>query len=496
MDRNRLIRIPLAVNLDTQASTGVFSRGAYLRNAQVRARYNQDVYVTQRPGVLMLEDASDKVSTRTGRGIYYWDTTGSLYFVNGNTLYRNTYSNPIGTLDDNTQRVYLVALGDYLVVTSPQSGTAWVVTPENTVTKITDPDFPTTLAGGAVTLDGYLFVMDTEATLYQSDRDDPTSWNALNFITAEREPDGGVFLAKHHNSLVAVGTRTVEFFYDAANPQGSVLNRRDDVFFSLGAVDHNGYAENGDSLIFVGNDRSGSLSVYLLADLTLTKISTPVVDSYLTDSYYNRGKGFLCAIQGALGKTFYCVTTTTPDNSDTTLVYDVEAQLWYVWDTQILNHSDLSLVGTTVAEFPCSLMRNGDRVRLSYNDTTADYTVSSYYVEQGYLEEGYLSDGTSANQSPILMECVTYPVDSGSRTYKFMHSVELVNNNQSDPASMTLGITDDNYNSYREYPLPLMGRRKLSRLGRYSNRALRLKYSGAVPLQLSFLEACVDDGEF
>ena len=41
---------------------------------------------------------------------------------------------------------------------------------------------------GIVYLDSYFFVMDTNAVIYNSALNDPTTWDALDIITAEKEP--------------------------------------------------------------------------------------------------------------------------------------------------------------------------------------------------------------------------------------------------------------------------------------------------------------------
>ena len=90
-----------------------------------------------------------------------------------------------------------------------------------TVTDSTHFDYevtgtPTTPATGTITatggrttvpgveyLDGYFFVMDANAVIYNSGLNDPTSWGALDFIMAAIEPGGGVALAKSQNYLIA-----------------------------------------------------------------------------------------------------------------------------------------------------------------------------------------------------------------------------------------------------------------------------------------------------
>ena len=77
-----------------------------------------------------------------------------------------------------------------------------------TVTKITDADYPATTVRGIAYLDGTYYVMTPDAKIYGSDLNSPTSWTALNFLVAQMEPDGGVYLGRILNYIVAFGTYT------------------------------------------------------------------------------------------------------------------------------------------------------------------------------------------------------------------------------------------------------------------------------------------------
>jgi hypothetical protein len=106
--------------------------------------------------------------------------------------YNGTYT--VATVADSTHFTYTFAGG-----TSPATGTI-------------------TAVGGAVTvpgivfLDGYFIVMDTEATIYTSAINDASSWNALDFITAQIEPGAGKALAKSQNYVIAFKQWSTEFF--------------------------------------------------------------------------------------------------------------------------------------------------------------------------------------------------------------------------------------------------------------------------------------------
>ena len=105
------------------------------------------------------------------------------------------------------------------------TGTAYTFT-GTAATGISDVDYPTLTTRGIAYLDGTYYVMEPDGTIRNSlaAADDPTSWPTDGFISAEFEPDTGVYLGKALNYVVAFGQWTTELFWDAANPTGSPLS--------------------------------------------------------------------------------------------------------------------------------------------------------------------------------------------------------------------------------------------------------------------------------
>jgi len=65
---------------------------------------------------------------------------------------------------------------------------AWVYD-GTTMTQVTDPDYPASTVPGVVYLDGTIYVMNSQGVIFGSDLNNPTSWSALNFISANSEAD-------------------------------------------------------------------------------------------------------------------------------------------------------------------------------------------------------------------------------------------------------------------------------------------------------------------
>ena len=70
--------------------------------------------------------------------------------------------------------------------------------------QVTDADYPGNTCRGTAYLDGRVFVMAPNGDIYQSADGDFTSWNALEFIGADIEPDKGMYLAKWNSYIMAL----------------------------------------------------------------------------------------------------------------------------------------------------------------------------------------------------------------------------------------------------------------------------------------------------
>jgi len=109
--------------------------------------------------------------------------------------------------------------------------------PTTAGTEITSADFPTPHCPFPVFMDGYLFVAKSGTQdIYNSNLDDPALWTAGDYISAEMYPDKIVALSKNNNYIYALGSNSIEYFYDAAVATGSPLGRHDSAVQQFGAV--------------------------------------------------------------------------------------------------------------------------------------------------------------------------------------------------------------------------------------------------------------------
>lgn len=423
------------------------------------------VFATQRPSINIFEDASETVTDTLGRGIYYWNSVDARYIVNGDTVYKNDYSAPLAaTLTSGTERVEIFEVGGYLVILDTENNEGWTIAEgaSTTLVAISDLDFPPnqtpalTLAKGGAELNGKLYVYCTNGEIFESDVEDPTSYNILNFINSEVRADGGVCLFKHSDHLAAVGNRSLEFFYDNANPTGSTLNARQDVVHDIGTIAQNTYFGDANVSYFVGITESGDVSVYVLQNFAITKISNNDLDSFLTSAIITDGVKIVGSGFSAGGRGFYTITLYNVNSSVvnplTSLVFDASTQFWNIWELAHDGISNLPLIDwtrSTGTRAGNGILYNGDIVTVLDDFHPQDSIEAQIYVLADYVEPGYISD-TQATGNNIPIQIITGAGSFGTQDDKFMSRIRIKGTPTNDTELMFVQWSDegnDNYNN-------------------------------------------------
>ena len=250
--------------------------------------------------------SSDDASSSRGRGIVGFDGYGQLrvdedtYYYNGgsdtitggNSFYAEYLASFIRARDSGVNNLIIVNAGHTSTHASANHGNVWYV-PDSTTgaTRITDADMPgnngVSLTRGGAYLDGYLFLLDINGQIHNSNLNDITTWTATDFLTASSEPDYGIFLGKMGDNIVYIGTESIEFFYNAGNASGSPLSVRGDLSYNVGCEWPNTIIQIEDVIFFVGKNPGGNPTVYKLENFQLTRIGNDFIDRSLlnTSSY-------------------------------------------------------------------------------------------------------------------------------------------------------------------------------------------------------------------
>ena len=456
--------------------------------------------LSQRPSINITEVAV----TARGRAVYFWDQNNVLYILNNNTVFKNSYSGALGTLiTAGTRRCQFLQLNTLLILVDEQDNKAYTITTADSITAI-GGSFPSEIAHGGAILDGYFFAMDTDGVIWNSDLNDASTFSAGNSIDSEREEDGGIYLGKHHDHLVAFGERTIEFFYDNANPTNSPLNRREDIAYTTGCADGNSVWEEGDTIVFIGSELSTGLSVYVLENFQLSVISNSGLDALLTqsltrDGYEVFGSGF-----SANGHKFYIMTIhTTPSDitTEVTYVYDFKTKLWHEWETAINSLTNFPVIDWSIragqsVRSGTGILSNGDVIIVNNTFTPQDTIGASVYVSPtNYVDVGYITD-SSAVGTAMTMKVRFGQFDGETNNNKFMNYLKPRMNKTANAQTLTVLLSDDdnsNFITAGTIDTQFQGG-DLHRLGRFYRRNIELQYSGTEQLFLESLEVKIQVG--
>ncbi|GMR21485.1 MAG: hypothetical protein BMS9Abin36_2086 [Gammaproteobacteria bacterium] len=504
------MRIPAITDLHIKqfSGGGIIKMSSYAKNA-VYDKYpdSGNWYATQRPGINVFEDASAAVSDAKGRGVYYWNKVGKKYFVNNATVYQTSYSGSTMSITAGTERVYIFELGNYLIILDPENNEGWVINSSSptVIAAISDADFPPnagkTLAKGGAVINSKLFVGDTLGNINESSVSDPTAWNALSVRNAEVQPDGGVYIGEHHQHVVALGNRTLEFFYDDANPTGSSLSPRTDIDFSVGAVNLHSFWEEADLTFWVGNTASGGVSVYSLQNFIPTKISTNNIDTFLgsaitIDSVLLNGSGFQVG-----GRTYYVLTLyflSTTIAPTVTLVYELTSDRWYLWGLEQSGIDDFPVMNWTKAtstRLGEGILSNGDLITPADDNSPQDTIGASTVFETGVFEDGVFSS-TGFSGANINMQLVTGPQDFGNRKRKFQSEIWPVGTPTDTSTTLSIEVSDESDDTWQAARSVDVGGSddRLRRCGKFRQRNYRLTYADSEQYRIEGLETIERQG--
>ena len=468
------------------------------------------VYLTQRPSIDVFEDADTHVSDARGRALIYWDETTALYIMNNDTVYKSSQSNSISTTPTaGTKKCHFLVLGANMVLLDPENNQGFQISNSDTLTEITDTDFPPKqtpavgLAFGGAVLNNALYVLGENGTVYGSDSGDSTAWNSLNFLEASRDPDAGVFLGRHHDNIAAYGSSTIEFFYDAGNATGSPLSRRQDVSYQIGCASGESVWEEGDRSFFVGVNFSGAMGVYTLEQFAPRKVSTATLDSFLTQSIAREGFSVVGSGVAAHGHIFYFLTVYSVSGDivpSTTFVYDDTTGLWGDWETSINDITKLPIVDWTkrrgpIARFGEGILSNGDLITLNDNMVPTDTILAAIYMDTDYVDTGYVLD-SGASGTSITMKSRMGMTDNGTNLYKYPLSYRQVSDLTPNTQTLTLRWADESNASFTSgKSLDTSIYVKAYRNGRFRRRNHELEYSGSDIIRIEAIEAEIPVGD-
>lgn len=311
--------LPLVIrpeNRDTSPSKDARLINCYMEKGEEESEF----FIYKRVG--LLRDSRPPGANAAGCGLYNW--LGDQYSIFGPSFYKNGVL--VSTVD-STNGVYRFSscLGATPKLQLGNGVKAYNYDAGSGLVQITDGDFPAAFVKGWAYLDGTTYVMTTKAAIQGSAINDPTSWDPLNVIIAQIEPDGGVALNKQLVYTVAFKQWTTEIFYDAGNATGSPLGPVQGAKVNWGCVSQDSVQEMDGSLFWVATNRSGAVNIMMMDNLKAEVISTPSVERLLDNADFTTVYSFTFKNKG---HRFYVLTV---KNTNLTLVYDTVSRSWHQW---------------------------------------------------------------------------------------------------------------------------------------------------------------------
>ena len=248
-----------------------------------------------------------------GVGILAWATgAGTGWFLYSNAITTNfptfsgdTHTNTVidgiasttglypgqaisGTGIQAGTRIATITSSTAITVTLATTGTATVTITKQAISKIIDADFPSSV-NSVVAMNGRFFWGSSNGRISQSAINDPSSYTAGQYVTADYSGDQLLFIFKLGTYIVASGTfNTLQYYSYGQNSYGSVLNL-------VGTV--NGFQLPYNAPIYLSGESyciaqtsdstnaNEQLGLYKISGLGLQRVSNDLWSSIITGNF-------------------------------------------------------------------------------------------------------------------------------------------------------------------------------------------------------------------
>jgi hypothetical protein len=265
-----------------------------------------------------------------------------------------------------------------------------------------------------VYLDTYLVLVPYRSSdVYHSDPNDPYSWKATNFISADSFTSPIRAVARYNNYIVTFSDKDAELFYNNANQDGSTLSRHESFILQVGCYSQKAIIGTETILAWIGVSSSGAGAVWMLDGFEPKEIGTTWINRIVADNnsspIYN--SSFSMRISGHLLLVF--------NMSYNTLVFDIGLNVWYHWGTYGINSFEV------LSSFPFDYYAYDP----SYGQET-NYLMSRTEKElfniEWYNYTDYIPTYSTEESCPIVLKVMTPPIDFENRKTKFLHSLDII----------------------------------------------------------------------
>jgi len=249
---------------------------------------------------------------------------GKLYAVSGNKVFyiQDGNKTEIGTIYSSSGQVEISSNPTQLFVVDGSSG--YIVSLDtNTFSVIADGDFPSGTTTNVFCETYTICAIEDTQSIQISSQNDSSSWDSLDFTSAESFPDNVVRLGVLRRELYAFGTKSVEIF--ARDYSSSfAFSRLGNIFIEAGIYAPKSLARVKDIFCFLGQNEEGGNNIYIIQNYQLDEISTPAIHYALEKMTTTSDAIGFCYQQD--GGSFYCLVLPTEGKC---FAYDFSVKQWH-----------------------------------------------------------------------------------------------------------------------------------------------------------------------
>jgi len=401
--------------------------------------------------------------------------SNAVYFSALDTNYATSWAIPSSAAVTDQYQKAEMNLGQYLLLKNTTDAHYYT---SNSITKIADPNFPSSTVRGLAILNSRAYVLDTLGNIRGSEINNPTKWPALDYIRADFIGDSPVCLARFQNYLVVFKVGSTMFFQSSGKAIGNSVSPVLNANMMVGCGAANSVVEMGNTVFWVSTYGGLRRSVSMLNGLSPQKVSTDDVDRILDANPF--ATVFAASLKTG-GQELYILTLA--DEPFTTLVYNKSSGKWSVWSSG----ADGVLTGT----LPWRVINRSGLGQVTYmqdRKTNGVYAISDT-DHQDTDQAAVVTAITTIIQTPEL--------DMGTNQFKFCSAIDLIGDKYSTTNPVTVSYSDDDGLSSATWGTCdlSLDRPQIYRGGSFRRRTIKFTHTANQPLRASSFQLEIEPGD-
>lgn len=411
------------------------------------------------PGLSLISTAGDGACRSNWKK---WNN--DIYYVNGTKLIKVDSSNAVttvGTILTTGGWCQMASGRNYLMLVDGLYGYTYDGT---TFAQITDADFPSSPTHCAY-LDSYFITNKGDSDrFYISDTENPTSWNPLNFATAEASPDDILAVGATNKDLYLFGETTTQPYYNSGNADFPFDPYQEVIQIGIHAKHSIARGVNG--FFFLASNEDGDAFVVNLRGFQAQMVS---------DDELNWQINTLDSTTDAIGSLFRHNGTTwyelTFPQSDITYVLNVDTGGWHRRKSHGIGRHRASGFGYLNGKVLCGDYNNTNFYELDYN---------SYTDNGGVIERTRRTQVISVDQRDLIFHELVLDMETGVGLNTGQGSDPIIIMRYSDDGKTWSNWLSASVGKIGEYKT----RAKWMKLGASPNRTFEIQMSDPVSCQI------------